>query len=153
MDISTHISISTHYKRLKYSNSAVFVDIVIPSWCQRAVNFLELIATRRQYDGFTKSCCLPKQLGTFLFPSYCIREEKLKCPMSPKIIRRKDEEDTIRQDSFTMASQRARWTHEFNTKTHLREAFRNFFDMPKILRRSRTCCRSLRKFTGDHTMA
>ena len=32
-----------------------------------------------------------------------------------------------------MTSRRARWTHEFNTKTHLREAFREFFDMPKIL--------------------
>ena len=32
-----------------------------------------------------------------------------------------------------MASRRAIWTHEFNTKTHLREAFRGFFDMPKIL--------------------
>ena len=38
-----------------------------------------------------------------------------------------------RRDAFTMASRRARWTHEFNTKTHLREAFREFFYMPKIL--------------------
>ena len=76
-----------------------------------------------------------------------------KCSMSSMITRRKDEDDTIRQDGFTMASRRARWTHELNTKTHLREPFREFFDMPKILRRSRSCCRSLRKFTGDHTMA
>ena len=53
--------------------------------------------------------------------------------MSPMITRRKDEDDTIRQYAFTMTSRRARWTHEFNTKTHLREAFREFFDMPKIL--------------------
>ena len=50
--------------------------------------------------------------------------------------RRKDEDDTIRQDAFTMTSRMARWTHEFNTKTHLREAFGEFFDMPKILARS-----------------
>ena len=30
---------------------------------------------------------------------------------------------------------------------------RGIFDMPKILARSRSCCRSLRKSTGDHTMA
>ena len=74
-----------------------------------------------------------------------------KSTLSPMITRRKD--DTIRQDAFKMASRRARWTHAFNTKTHLREAFLEFFDMPKILHRSRSCCRSLRKSTGDHTMA
>ena len=49
------------------------------------------------------------------------------------ITRRKEEDDTIRQDAVTMASRRARWTLEFNTKTHLREAFLEFFDMPKML--------------------
>ena len=49
------------------------------------------------------------------------------------ITQRKDEDDTIRQDAVTMASRRARWTHELNTKTHLREAFLEFFDLPKIL--------------------
>ena len=37
------------------------------------------VADCSYYDckyGSTKSCCLPKQFGTFLFPSYCIREEK-----------------------------------------------------------------------------
>ena len=52
--------------------------------------------------------------------------------MSMMITRRKDEDDTIRQDAFTMTSRRARWTHEFYTNTHLREAFREFFDMPEI---------------------
>ena len=47
--------------------------------------------------------------------------------------KRPSEVDTIRQDAFTIASRRARWTHEFNMKTHLREAFMEFFDMPKIL--------------------
>ena len=46
--------------------------------------------------------------------------------MSPMIKRRKDVDDTIRQGVFTMTTRRARWTHEFNTKTHLREAFGEF---------------------------
>ena len=53
--------------------------------------------------------------------------------MSPMITRRKDDDDTIRQDAFTITSREARWTHEFNTKTHLCEAFQKFFDIPKIL--------------------
>ena len=59
---------------------------------------------------------------------YCIREVK-----NARCQGWSNEDDTTRRDAFTMASQKARWTHEFNTKTHIREAFREFFDMQKIL--------------------
>ena len=50
------MTISTHHKHLNYSKSVVFVDTVIPSLCHRAVNFFDSMATRRQCEGFTKSC-------------------------------------------------------------------------------------------------
>ena len=62
------------------------------------------MATRRQCDGFTKSCCLPKQFGTFLFTSYCIREEK-----NARCHRWSHEEKTKTTRSDKVAS---RWPHE-----------------------------------------
>ena len=54
--------------------------------------------------------------------------------MAP-MITRTYEDDTIGQAAYSMvmASRRARWTHELNTKNNLREVYREFFDMPKIL--------------------
>ena len=53
--------------------------------------------------------------------------------MAQMITRSKDQDDTIRQDAFTMALRRAKWTHEFNTKMNLRKVLRQFFGVPKIL--------------------
>jgi hypothetical protein len=53
--------------------------------------------------------------------------------MAPMITRSKDEDDMICQDALTMALQRAKWTHEFNTKMNLRKVLRQYFGMPKIL--------------------
>ena len=58
---------------------------------------------------------------------------KQKCPMAAMITRRKNERNTTMQDAIWMATRKAKWTHEFNTKMNLREYLRQFFGMPKIL--------------------
>ena len=62
------------------------------------------MATRRQCDGFTKSCYLRKQLGTFLFPLYCILEEK-----NARCHQLSHEEKTKTTRSDKVAS---RWPHK-----------------------------------------
>ena len=60
-----------------------------------------------------------RQSGSFLFPSYCLREAK-----NARWHRWSHEDDTIWQDALTMDLRRAKWTHEFNTKMNLRKIFR-----------------------------
>jgi hypothetical protein len=52
---------------------------------------------------------------------------KQKCPMASMLTRRKNERNTITQDAIWMATRKAKWTHEFNTKMNLREYLRQFF--------------------------
>ena len=93
--------------------------------------FLRINGYTTAMRGNHESCCLPKTIG-HVFVSFVLYSQGEICLMSPMITRKKDEDGRIRQDAFTMTSRRARWTHEFNTKTHRREAFRELFDMPKI---------------------
>ena len=139
---------------MSYLKSVVLADTVIWSYhpCHRAVYFFDLRVSRRQCEGFVKSCFLPKTIGHLLV-SFVLCSWGEKYPMAPMITRREDEDDTMWQDAITMAIWRVRWTHESNTKTHHRVVFGEFLTCQRFWRRSRSCCRRLRKSTGDHTMA
>ena len=94
----------------------------------------------------------PGGVGSFFFPSYCLRESK-----NARYHRWSYEvitiiSDTIWQDAITMVLRRAKWTHEVNTKMSLREYFGQFFACQRFCLCSRSCCRSLENTTGGHTM-
>ena len=90
------------------------------------------MAKRRLYKGAKKSCFLHKTIGHLLV-SFVLSSWDEICPMAPMVTRSKDEDDTIWQDVLTMASGRARWTHECNTKMNLRMVIGHIFGMSKIL--------------------
>ena len=105
----------THEKRLSYLNSAVFADTVVPSGYHRTI-------IRWLHDGIARSSrshvAFRRHSGSFLFPSYCIREA-----INARWHRWSHEDDTIWQDAPTMALRRAAWKHEYNTKMNLRKVF------------------------------
>ena len=119
----------THGKCLSYLNSAVFADTVVPSGRHRTI-------IRWLYDGITRASrshvAFRRHSGSFLFPSYCLREA-----ISARWHRWSHEVITIWQDAITMALRRATWTHEYNTKMNLRKVFGQFIGTP-------SCCRSLK---------
>ena len=85
--------------------------ISVSSCCK----FLRINGYTTAMRGNHESCCLPKTIGHVLV-SFVLHSSGEIWLMSPMITQRKDEDDTIRQDAFTMTSRRARWTHKFNTK-------------------------------------
>jgi hypothetical protein len=115
----------THGKRLSYPYSAVFADTVVPSRCHRTI-------IRWVHDGIAKASrsrvAFLRQSGSFLFPSYCLREVK-----NDRWHRWSHEVKTKMTRFEKMPS---RWPYEGqngHTKMYLRKVLRQFFGMPKIL--------------------
>lgn len=121
----------THGKRLRYSNSAIFVDTEVPSRFHRTILWW-------LHDGISKISCsrliFLRQSGNFLFPSNCFREAK-----NARYHRWSYEENTKMTRVDNMPSRWAKWTNEFNTKMNLRKTFGQFFSMPRFCKRSRRC--------------
>jgi hypothetical protein len=115
----------THGKRLSYPYSAVFADTVVPSRCHRTI-------IRWVHDGIARASrsrvAFLRQSGSFLFPSYCLREVK-----NARWHRWSHEVKTKMTRFDKMPS---RWPYEGqngHTKMYLRKVLRQFFGMPKIL--------------------
>ena len=110
-------------------------------------------ALRGHCEGFTKSCYLRKTIGSFVCPSYGLREAKV--PMAPMITRSKHEDDTTRQDGLTMAS-RCLTKGKIDTRSqHENEpswGVRQILWLSKIWKRSRSCSRCLKNSTSHRTM-
>jgi hypothetical protein len=139
----------THGKRLSYPNSAVFADTVVPSQCHRTI-------IRWLHDGIARASrsrvAFLRQLGSFLFPSYCLREAKntrwhrwsheVKTKMT-RIDKIPSRWPYVGQNGHTNSTRK--WTFA--------RSFGNFLACQRFCHRSRSCCRSLRNSTGGHTMA
>ena len=135
----------THGKRLSYPYSTVFADTVVPSRWHRTI-------IRWVHDGIARTSrsrvAFLRQSGSFLFPSYCLREVK-----NARWHRWSHEVKTkmTRFDKMPL-----RWPYEGKMDTRkctFARSFGNFLACQRFCHRSRSCCRSLRNSTGGHTMA
>jgi hypothetical protein len=128
--------------RLSYPNSAVFADTVVPF--------------RWLHDGIARASrsrvAFLRQSGSFLFPSYCLREAK-----NGRWHRWSHEVKTKMTRFDKMPS---RWPYEGqngHTNSTLKwtfaRSFGNFLACQRFCHRSRSCCQSLWNSTGGHTMA
>jgi hypothetical protein len=143
-----HVSM-THGKRLSYSNSAVFVETVVPSRCHRTI-------IRWLHDGIARASrsrvAFLRQSGSFLFPSYCLREAK-----NDRWHRWLHEAKTKMTPFDKMPS---RWSYEgqnghtYSTrKWTFARSFGNLLTCQRFCYRSRSCCRNLRNSTCGYAMA
>ena len=131
------------------SNSAVFADTVVPSRCHRTI-------IRWLHDGIARASrsrvAFLRQSGSFLFPSYCLREAK-----NARWHRWSHEVKTKMTRFYKMPS---RWPYEGQNghtnstrKWTFARSFGNFLACQRFCHRSRSCCRSMRNSTGGHTIA
>jgi hypothetical protein len=132
----------THGKRLSYPNSAVFADTVVLS--------------RWLHDGIARASrsrvAFLRQSGSFLFPSYCLREAK------NTRWHRWSHDVKTKMTRFNKIP--SRWPYEGQNghtdstlKWTFARSFGNFLACQRFCHRSRSCCRSLRNSTSGDTMA
>ena len=115
------------FERLFQNTSKV--PNIFPSRCHRTI-------IRWLHAGIARASrsrvAFLRQSGSFLFPSYCLREAKY------ARWHRWSHEVKTKMTRFDKIPTRwpyegQKWTHEFNTKMKLHKVFGQFFGMPKIL--------------------
>ena len=92
---------------------------MIPSGCHRTILrrlhggiTRDSMATRGDYEGFPKSCCLPKTIGQLLV-SFVLSSGSEKCPMGPMNTRRWHDLTRCHHDGHTKVKMDTRTQHEY----------------------------------------
>ena len=93
---------------------------MIPSGCHRTIIrrlhgggiTRDSMATREDYEGFPKLCCLPKTIGQLLV-SFVLSSGSEKCPMGPMNTRRWHDLTRCHHDGQTKVKMGTRTQHEY----------------------------------------